>query len=173
MVQERLQAMDVHEGKMFGVIVVELPESTEWWHEDRLCFMAAYSGQLEGSYAHPWFVPPVVDYLAPDSYFQKEQREIDALSHRMEAMRVDEEHTRQQVLVQQLKAEQSSAVAEAKRLYAEGKIRREQLRANLSDDPQQWVQQKEAIRRLTSIVRSSCTGVRLHLWSSSWQCTMR
>lgn len=147
MVQERLQAMDVHEGKMFGVIVVELPESTEWRHEDRLYFMAAYSGQLEGSYVHPWFVPPVVDYLAPDSYFQKEQREIDALNHRMEAMRIEKEHTRQQALLQQLRAEQSSAVAEAKRLYAEGKTRREQLRAKLSDDPQQWVQQKEAIIR--------------------------
>ena len=109
--------------------------------------MAAYSGQLEGSYAHTWFVPPVVDYLAPDSYFQKEQREIDALSHRMEAMRIEKEHTRQQALLQQLRAEQSSAVAEAKRLYAEGKTRREQLRAKLSDDPQQWVQQKEAIIR--------------------------
>ena len=69
------------EGKMYGVMVVRDGE--------RLYFLAAYSGQLCGSYSHPWFVPPVVDYLAPESYFQQEQAHISDLTSELEALRHD------------------------------------------------------------------------------------
>ena len=72
LVQDKLTAMGVTEGKMYGVLVGRFPDDAA----RRLFFLAAYSGQLAGSYAHPWFVPPVVDYLDPDSYFQREQAEI-------------------------------------------------------------------------------------------------
>ena len=84
-------------------------------------FLAAYSGQLNGSYDHPWFVPPVVDYLAPDSYFQREQAEIMKLGCRMEAMRNSGERRERQQRVAQLCAERDEAVKEAKRVYDEGK----------------------------------------------------
>lgn len=87
-VQERLKEMDVDEGKMYGVLVAR--------QEAKLVFLAAYSGQLNGSYAHPWFVPPVVDYLDPNSHFQKEQAEIVKMSQQIESMRRSEE-------IQQLK----------------------------------------------------------------------
>lgn len=87
-VQERLKEMGIEEGKMYGVLVAR--------QEEKLVFLAAYSGQLNGSYAHPWFVPPVVDYLDPNSHFQKEQAEIVKMSQRIEAMRRSEE-------IQQLK----------------------------------------------------------------------
>ena len=82
-VQERLKEMAIEEGKMYGVLVAR--------QEEKLVFLAAYSGQLNGSYAHPWFVPPVVDYLDPESHFQKEQAEIVKMSQRIEAMRRNEE----------------------------------------------------------------------------------
>ena len=87
-VQERLKEMGIEEGKMYGVLVAR--------QEEKLVFLTAYSGQLNGSYAHPWFVPPVVDYLDPESHFQKEQAEIVKMSQRIESMRRSEE-------IQQLK----------------------------------------------------------------------
>ena len=117
MVQEHLRETGVMEGKMYGVIVVRRP-TPPVGHPSReggeVYFLAAYSGQLERSYDHPWFVPPVVDYLDPESYFQKEQAEIMALGQRLEAMRESDERKTWQTRVQQLTAERDQAVLKAK-----------------------------------------------------------
>lgn len=120
-VQEKLREMGVEEGKMYGVLVVKTHPQTPPVMEGSglrgVYFFAAYSGQLNGSYEHPWFVPPVVDYLAPDSYFQREQAEIVELGHRMEAMRNSGERREWQQRVAQLCAARDEAVKEAKRVY--------------------------------------------------------
>lgn len=123
LVQQELRALDVTEGKMYGVLIARPNASHEGEDntEAPLFFLAAYSGQLNGSYNHPWFVPPVVDYLASDSYFQQEQQEIVALGARMEAMRESEERRSWQQQVTVLQQEREAAIAEAKRVYAEGK----------------------------------------------------
>ena len=136
MVQDKLREMGVTEGKMFGVMVGRRPApvSLPGRGESRaLCFLAAYSGQLMGSYDHPWFVPPVVDYLNPDSYFQKEQAEIMELGRRMEAMRESEERKGWQARVAQLTAERDEAVAEAKRSYREGRDARAEMRKRMKE----------------------------------------
>lgn len=134
-VQTHLQGMGVDEGKMYGVIVVEVASdampSAPSTSKAGLAFMAAYSGQLFGSYDHPWFVPPVVDYLDPESHFQKEQASISELNAHFEALRTDAEIQRVKALLAQLRSEREAAIAEAKQTYAEGKARREQLRSAL------------------------------------------
>lgn len=120
LVQEKLKEMGVTEGKMFGVMVVR-GKAEEADGEGRLYFLAAYSGQLQGSFAHPWFVPPVVDYLSPSSHFLREQNAIVAMSHALEATRELEERRACQHRVQALRCEQAAAVAAAKQVYAEGK----------------------------------------------------
>ena len=149
MVSEEVKRMGFVEGKMFGVLVVKsrtrfLPlgkgvdgslktcrnESFPSWGDFKgsegreshsLFFLAAYSGQLNGSYDHPWFVPPVVDYLDPDSHFQKVQREIMEISRKLEEMRGNEERQGWQRQVAQLRKEREAVVTEAKKVYAEGK----------------------------------------------------
>ena len=120
LVQEKLKAMRVREGKMYGVLVAE--------EESALVFLAAYSGQLCRSYNHPWFVPPVVDYLDPESYFQKEQTEIVGLSRKMDELRASEEIRQLKEQLATMKQEREAAVAEAKRVYAEGKAARQTMR---------------------------------------------
>lgn len=70
---------DIAHGKMFGVLVVEDPSrkggSPGW--------LAAFSGQVAGSFRWPFFVPPIVDYLAPDGWFKCHEREIDDLNRRI------------------------------------------------------------------------------------------
>lgn len=132
-VAEEVKRMGFQEGKMFGVLVVSGNGSLSLLgdlegHESSLFFLAAYSGQLWGSYDYPWFVPPVVDYLDPNSHFQLEQKEIVEMSRRLEEMKLSEERLEWQRRVAQLRAEREAAVAEAKRVYAEGKRGREELK---------------------------------------------
>ena len=64
---------DADKGKMFGVLVVEMP--TGW-----LGFLAAYSGLLAGRNDWAYFVPPVYDAQQPDGYFKTQEREISRIS---------------------------------------------------------------------------------------------
>ena len=149
-VAEEVKRMGFQEGKMFGVLVVSGNGSLSLrgdleGHESSLFFLAAYSGQLWGSYDYPWFVPPVVDYLDPNSHFQLEQREIVEMSRRLEAMRESEERMEWQRRVAQLRAEREAAVAEAKRVYAEGKRGREELKIKREKDKREKLDKKEKL----------------------------
>ena len=64
---------DADKGKMFGVLVVEIPTG-------RLGFLAAYSGLLAGRNDWAYFVPPVYDAQQPDGYFKTQEREISRIS---------------------------------------------------------------------------------------------
>lgn len=69
---------EVNEGKMIGVLVVR--------KEARLGFLAAFSGTLDGRSNVDYFVPPVFDFLAPDSYFRSEESKIVAVNKEIERL---------------------------------------------------------------------------------------
>lgn len=60
---------------MFGVLVVERNEKCKVKNE-KLGFLAAYSGLLEGRNDWDYFVPPIFDAQQPDGYFKTREREI-------------------------------------------------------------------------------------------------
>lgn len=70
---------DADQGKMFGVLVVSLPASASEG-EERLAFLAAYSGLLAGRNDWDYFVPPVYDAQQPDGHFKTTEREISLLA---------------------------------------------------------------------------------------------
>ena len=74
-VKQELVCMPLTEGKMFGVMVVERSEKGEV-ESEKLGFLAAYSGLLEGRNDWSYFVPPVFDAQQPDGYFKTKEREI-------------------------------------------------------------------------------------------------
>ncbi len=130
-VQEQLKAIGITEGKMYGVLVCKIINNKDRILDNQdLCFLAAYSGQLNGSYEHPWFVPPVVDYLDSNSHFQKEQASIMELGERMEAMRESEEVRQAKEQLAKLKLDRYEKVEEAKRTYKEGKGKRDEGRGD-------------------------------------------
>lgn len=75
---------DADRGKMFGVLVVEMPTAkpsgTRQTDAGRLGFLAAYSGLLAGRNDWPYFVPPVFDAQQPDGHFKTQEREISRIS---------------------------------------------------------------------------------------------
>ena len=66
-------------GKMFGVLVVSDSEN-------RLGFLAAFSGNLAGSNYHEYFVPAVYDMLRPDEFFKREETEISAINLKIKTL---------------------------------------------------------------------------------------
>ena len=90
-VQREIARISPKEGKMFGVLVVEM-EDGRWkmkdgrWKKDDgrmkgLGFLAAYSGLLEGRNDWEYFVPPVYDAQQPDGYFKQQEHIISLTSH--------------------------------------------------------------------------------------------
>ena len=79
-VQQELKRMTLTEGKMFGVLVVEVPVSPHpGTSVPSYYFLAAYSGLLEGRNDWPYFVPPVYNAQQPDDHFKQEERLISSL----------------------------------------------------------------------------------------------
>ena len=65
--------------KDFRTMVIHLISVVE--ESEKLGFLAAYSGLLEGRNDWPYFVPPVFDAQQPDGYFKTKEREISLTSH--------------------------------------------------------------------------------------------
>lgn len=111
------------EGKMFGVLIVETDEATH-----SIGFIAAYSAQLAGTYAWPWFVPPIVDILRPDCHFPKEEACIARLTERIDAL----EHQGNLPFLRQRLQEQTkhatARIARERLLLAEKKRERDERR---------------------------------------------
>lgn len=176
-VQQKLREMRIAEGKMYGVLVARIPQGVDGSlrvrDDDSLCFLAAYSGQLRGSFNHPWFVPPVVDYLAPDGHFQQQQQRIVALSARMKALSESPQRRAWQQQQARLRAELEAAVAKAKNAYEEGKRARERWRtehAGEAADPEtaaamirQSQQQKADIHRAKQLHKEELADLEAQL----------
>ena len=85
-VKQEIARINPTEGKMFGVLVVKQRDGSfvtpgDVTKEPSLCYMAAYSGLLEGRNDWPYFVPPVYDAQQPDGYFKTREHEISLTSH--------------------------------------------------------------------------------------------
>ena len=76
-VKREIERINPSEGKMFGVLVVDVPNCKSGTTQG---FLAAYSGLLEGRNDWPYFVPPVFDAQQPDGYFKTKEREISKLN---------------------------------------------------------------------------------------------
>ena len=94
-VQQELQQMKLTEGKMFGVLVVEIPCELPQSEEPPLGFLAAYSGLLEGRNDWPYFVPPVYDAQQPEGHFKQEEQCISAMHD--DSQREERRHRSQQL----------------------------------------------------------------------------
>ncbi|MCR5820564.1 MAG: RNA pseudouridine synthase [Bacteroidaceae bacterium] len=124
-VQGHLEAMGFTEAKMFGVLIVRDESGVGG---NRLFFLAAYSGQMAGSYDYKWFVPPIYNYLDPQGYFMQEQAQIVGLSEQISALEDSEELKSAEARLALLSSAREKEVAGAKALYEEGRKRRETLR---------------------------------------------
>lgn len=78
-VQGEIARMEIHESKMFGVLVVRDAR-------ENLGFLAAYSGLLEGRNDWSYFVPPVFDAQQPDGHFKMTEHQISAINQQIKSL---------------------------------------------------------------------------------------
>ena len=83
--------MEPHEGKMFGVLVVEYDDKGQGARGKKRGYLRAFSGIYNGSYHHEGFVPPIYDLQ--QGYFHEEEQRIDAITQRINATTDDEAKT--------------------------------------------------------------------------------
>ena len=117
-------------GKMFGVLVVKD-------HENNLAYLTAYSGKLQDNSKPDYFVPPICDIHAPNSFFKKGEAELDALTHQISTVQNNEAFLQlSKDLTQHLanfEKEKLIIKSELKSSKQDRKLRREAAKANLSE----------------------------------------
>ena len=70
---------ELQQGKMFGVLIVRTKAGC-------LGYLAAYSGILDHTNKHPFFVPPVYDLLDPEGFFIEEEAAISEINAQVVAL---------------------------------------------------------------------------------------
>lgn len=124
-------------GKMFGVLVVlqktegttdkVKEEGTD--EENRIGYLAAFSGNLAGKNLHSYFVPPVYDLLQPQGFFKIEEEQISAINIRINELENSasylESKEKWEIETGQAQAELNQAKAEQKAAKEAREIRRQ------------------------------------------------
>ena len=120
---------EVAQGKMFGVLVVRNSCGS-------IGFLAAFSGLLAGCNEHDFFVPAVFDFLAPDGYFKREEREISFINSEILRLKGSEEYVSVFSAFERVERERDEALAIEREAMRAAKVAREKRRAEgvLSSD---------------------------------------
>ena len=87
-------------GKMFGVMVAQDLKGT-------IGYLAAFSGKLGNSNHHVGFVPPVFDLLQAQSFFRKEEIQLNELNEKIEQLLNNSAYLEQKHHIEQLKSAQT------------------------------------------------------------------
>jgi len=87
-------------GKMFGVMVAQDLKGT-------IGYLAAFSGKLGNSNHHVGFVPPVFDLLKAQSFFRKEEIQLNELNEKIEQLLNNSAYLEQKHHIEQLKSAQT------------------------------------------------------------------
>lgn len=138
---------ELAKGKMFGVLVVKD-------EQENIGYLAAYSGILNGSNKHPFFVPPVYDLLDPQGLFKLEEKKISDLNLHITLLLSAPDYLQSKQALATLEKEAKEALRTAKKEMIESKRKRDELRAtDLSEERNQSLiresqHQKASYKRL-------------------------
>jgi tRNA pseudouridine32 synthase/23S rRNA pseudouridine746 synthase len=92
-------------GRMFGVLVVQKPDG-------EIGYLAAFSGNIAGENKGVPFVPTIFDFWDEDGYYRNGERASDALTHRIDALEIDEKYLALKELLAQEVAQSEAELAE-------------------------------------------------------------
>jgi tRNA pseudouridine32 synthase/23S rRNA pseudouridine746 synthase len=108
-------------GKMFGVLVVEDTAG-------KLGYLSAFSGKLADSNDHPRFVPPVFDMLMENSFFLREQENLNRINKQVKDIEADENYRSLKQELEQLSTLSVQELAAFKKQLKSNKDDRKKLR---------------------------------------------
>jgi len=120
----RKWSTELNDGKMFGVLVVKA-------RTGELGYLAAFSGNIEGSNNHSPFVPPVADILNPKGFFKQGEAKITAINREITKKEASEELHQLNSLLISKRIATNTAIATAKAKAKDAKLARDKRRQNL------------------------------------------
>lgn len=120
---------EISRGKMFGVLVVR-DSSGE------LGFVAAFSGNLNGSNCHDYFVPPIYDMLRPGDFFRRGEAEISSINAEIATIEQSAEYLSAERELDVAKADAEHILIKLKAELAERKRLRDLRRSEGEDSAQ-------------------------------------
>lgn len=123
-------AVEVAEGKMFGVLVVR---DTNGY----LGYLVAFSGLLGGSNVQEGFVPAVFDFQNPDGYFKREEAEISSINHHIAAVCDSDEYKDTIRNLGICRREAESELAQMREENRQAKIVRDKMRSEGNMTPEE------------------------------------
>lgn len=112
---------ELENGKMFGVLIVED-------REQRLGYIAAFSGTLGGKNAHIYFVPPIFDILDPQGYFTREATNITTINTKIKELQNTPQYREYATEIGRLQGERDRELGRAKEALKRAKTEREKKR---------------------------------------------
>lgn len=146
------------EGKMLGVLVCEDSRSG-------LCYIAAFSGNVNGQSWIDGFVPPIYDLAAPDGHFKKREAEISEINRQIEElMASDRKMCLEKELADAVRM-RDMELAAMKESMADAKRRRTEVRAQCSDPEildgliRESQHEKAGLRRLKQALNASVDAI--------------
>lgn len=136
---------EIGKGKMFGVLIVEMPVNTADGqtvncpsHDSKLSsinsktprtgYLAAYSGQISGRSDWEDFVPAVYDYLQPDGYFKTHEAEISRINQSIRQLEQDHRMNVAKKQIDELQKARQQAIADYQEKMKEAKAKRDARR---------------------------------------------
>lgn len=128
---------ELTQGKMFGVLVVRSEQG-------EIGFLAAFSGQLAGTYQHDYFVPPVYDLSEPDGFFREEERYISSLNDKVESIASSVEYLSLRSLVKELEERMERLAEEWRVRLAQAKEERDARRSTALTEAEEQQLVKES-----------------------------
>ena len=138
---------EINNGKMFGVLIVQNKNDKE---DNKLYFMAAYSGLLDGQNNHDYFVPPIYDLLNPEDHFQKEEAGIVELTKKIENIKKYSTLYNLTDTLNSLIIQRNSEIEHKKAENEKAKQRRDYIRRNSSLSQEKKAPAKKACAKKTA-----------------------
>ncbi len=118
---------ELRKGKMFGVLVV-------CDNDNRLGYLAAFSGNLAGSNFHDYFVPPIYDALQPDGFFKIGEAEISKINYKITELESSEKLQNAQKRLATISLEAQKLITQAKEQLSLNKQLRNKRRLDGTDE---------------------------------------
>ena len=153
------------EGKMLGVLVCEDSRLPLQQPRGEICYIAAFSGNVNGRGCIEGFVPPIYDLTAPDGHFKKREAEISEINRQIEElMASDRKMCLEKELADAVRM-RDMKLASMKESMADAKRRRAEIRAQCSDPEildgliRESQHEKAGLRRLKQALDVAVKGI--------------
>jgi tRNA pseudouridine32 synthase/23S rRNA pseudouridine746 synthase len=110
-------------GKMFGVLVVHLPDGNR-------AYLAAFSGKLADRTCHSGFVPPVYDLLDEANFYRDQERRLNQLTLALNDLRDGEAYRHARKEMERTEQLGNAALERLKSENRQAKLRRDRIRTD-------------------------------------------